>query len=823
MRLIFILLVLASFPLHAQQSILKLQNLSQNTPFLPLESVEVTSSQPGILVVSDGLGRKYLQGEIADQLSLNAGGALGIHQVMLLDKKGRLLDKINFQVDARTEISDDAGFYKKLLNTLYYSMVKSGHQTQIRYNDEFHDLFVIWLRDHVHTLKGMKYFYPELKSGIDLFAKTQRADGMIWDNVYPRNKEKNWWDRRFRYGDFIMDAENGTIEFKRIPIENDVEYLFIEGIYYTWKASGDDRWMKGLLGNALKAVEYATTDPYRWSEKYKLLKRGFTIDTWDFQSTEDARQVDGFDIMRVELDKTRFGIMFGDNTGMATACGMLAEMLREADRTGEAEKVAGLSQYLQRRIDSLAWNGNFYTHHIPEDPNVVRDLGVDQSKQVSLSNAYSINRNIEYAQKKQIIETYLRLKDEMPEGSPGEWYTIYPPFEKGFGLRDSSSKWQYMNGGVTAIVAGELAHGAFENGYESYGVDILERIAALAAKTDDYLHCAYTGSMPDPPNRSFSQLRLAAQTNTSYPNPKATFENRSFYTGLNESGMVELEGIPFYINQSDPNPTVSLHGRSKPEAVVPVNTKAASIYLLHGTPNKGLSGKLEVVYQDGSKHHRYVQGGQIGSWWNDLNNGESGNKEARKAWRSDNDHYEALYVWGVENPFPDKMIKELRLKAVDNDNSWHVTGITTSDHGVYFQPSVVSHGIPDGWGAAAVVYGLVEGLAGVKDTGVAYNEALIVPRWEAAGTKEVTVCIKYEASGGYVRYQYSMQPDKLKMQITGSFERGTVRILLPENAATKAISLNGKRIEPSYSMVGNSRYLSLPELNLGVHELEVTL
>src|SRR5690348_5051274 len=96
------------------------------------------------------------------------------------------------------------------------------------------------------------------------------------------------------------------------------------------------------------------------------------------------------------------------------------------------------------------------------------ELGVDASKQVSLSNAYSLNRGLEHDQCVAIIKTYLGIKGNLLEGSPGEWFTIYPPFGKG--LDGHSRQWQYMNGSVTPIVAGELARGAFEHGFESYGV-----------------------------------------------------------------------------------------------------------------------------------------------------------------------------------------------------------------------------------------------------------------------------------------------------------------------------------------------------------------
>ncbi|MHA4842798.1 hypothetical protein ACX0G7_01480 [Flavitalea antarctica] len=49
-----------------------------------------------------------------------------------------------------------------------------------------------------------------------------------------------------------------------------------------------------------------------------------------------------------------------------------------------------------------------------------------------------------------------------------------------------------MNGGVNTIVAGELAKAAFQNGFETYGVDILERLIVLMKKHDGDLPVSYT-------------------------------------------------------------------------------------------------------------------------------------------------------------------------------------------------------------------------------------------------------------------------------------------------------------------------------------------
>ena len=72
-----------------------------------------------------------------------------------------------------------------------------------------------------------------------------------------------------------------------------------------------------------------------------------------------------------------------------------------------------------------------------------------------------------------------------------------------------------MNGGVTSIVAGELAHGAFEHGFEAYGADILTRLLDLSEKTGGFLHCTYRGAMEPAPKRTFQPVSLKDIANTS--------------------------------------------------------------------------------------------------------------------------------------------------------------------------------------------------------------------------------------------------------------------------------------------------------------------
>jgi hypothetical protein len=820
-------------PSKTDGSIIKILNSSGKPYFNPLQEIILKVSFPASLIkVRDGRGTIYFTAAALNNLTFRAGGALGLHSVQAFDDSGKLVDEAFFNLNAQTGIDDKGGKYHNFLNSLYWTMVGESGETEIwRVNNKFYYTFVRWLRDHVHTLKGMKYFYPELKSGIDLYANTQRADGMIWDNIYPRSGEKNWWNRRFDYGNFIEEIEGGKYEMKRIPIENDVEYLFLEGLYYTWKATGDDSWMASHLDQALKAVKYSTHDSYRWSEKYQLLKRGYTIDTWDFQSNEDAALVDGNDIMRIELGKTRFGIMYGDNTGMAMGCRYLSEMLNHAGRTRESAEIKDLGKQIQARIDQLSWNGNFYTHQVSEDPSVKRDLGVDPLKQVSLSNAYSINRDITHQQAVAIIKTYQDIRKNMPSSSPGEWYTIFPPFEKGYGDNDASKKWQYMNGGVTPIVAGELAHGAFDNGYEKYGIDILDRLMGLASKTGNYLHCTYAGKMPDKPSRSFKVVDINPYVNAIYPAKGAEFNGKSIssWDMQDNSGNKIFKDIPIKIIDPAENKYTAIELSGQPgqlsNVIIPVNQKISAVYLLHGTQRTGLVGSVTINYEDKTEFVEYIDEQKIGFWWDHPDESQPKDENTIKAWRSNNAFYEAAYIHGINNPFPEKSVISIGLSAMKNGLNWDVMGLTLSDYPVFFEPSIISWGIPDNWGAAAVVYSLIEGLAGIKDKGVAFDKLYLSPKWSYTQVENVSVTAKYEASGGYSAYQYAY--DSLDASITviytGNGEKTEFRLLLPKGKLIRELTLNGKPAEFNTMTIEKSNYAALNTDSTGVYEVKVHL
>jgi hypothetical protein len=822
---------------------MKIQNKLRGSRIEPLETVILQGCAQGRVVVRDSLDREYFHCEAdgSANVQFTVGGALGMHHLTLEDQTGRVLDSLHFRVESRTRLKESSGQFAELLDLLYYTMASEPMPHYTAYRSRLYFYFVGWLRDHVHTMKGMKYFESKLYDGIELYRDSQREDGMIWDNVHPRHPastEDNHWGKRFRYGDFERTFVDGTSQFTRIPIENDVEYLFVEGLYYTWKAIGDDEWMASCLDAAMKAYEYSVTSPYRWSKKYGLLKRGHTIDTWDFQNEADCLSdfVGWPDPMAVHPEKTHFGIMFGDNTGYAVGCEYLAEMLEKVGRREEAGKFRQRGTEIRQRLDQISWNGRFFTHHVPEEAGFVRDLGVDEATQVSLSNAYSVNRRISHEQAVAILRTYLGIRENLPPGSPGEWYTIYPPFQKGYGTHNAI--WQYMNSSVTPIVAGELAHGAFEHGFETYGVDILHRLLELG-RPSRYLHCSYTGAYPPLPERKFTPVSLLPYANVAaslVDSPEAPDWRADEHPNLLAfpQGELNLDGVPFQV-LAGPKGALGISRQEGylQEVEIPLNEKTRAFYFLHTLARiqSGVGGTILIRYADGSTYSKYVIAGEnaliISHWgYQDIQYDKHDKRRTSVVWRANHPQHlnQQMVAYGLDNPHPEKEIRSLTLKAAEDGTMWFVLGLTLSDSEVYFPPDPISFGIPDQWGAAACVYALVEGLAGVVDGDTAFRKVNFAPRWLAAGVDRAEATIHYPASDGYVAYRYSHDAENslINIELTGSGEACACHILLPEGASKgKRVTADGEAVVFTQNSVEGSKYVDFHLSLNGVRRIKI--
>jgi hypothetical protein len=806
----------------------------------PLDELTVQGTGHHRLLVLDGEGRSYVDRSVSLPATFRVGGALGEHSVLLLDENGVLFNRGSFQVDTQTAIREASGAYQHLLDTLFWTMASDGPVGARRHDGRVYTYWVDWLLDNTNTLKGMRYFWPEVRQSFEIFSDTQREDGMIWENHIDRTPPENDWDRRFKYGDFSRPADDGFVGLRRAPVENHVEMYFLEALHLVWKTTGDDAWMRRHLDRALRAVRYSTSDPYRWSKKYGLLKRGLTIDTWDFLCDSEAALVGG-DIMVIDLEKTHFGVFFGDNTGMIAGCRALAEMLDHAERNEDARQMRQLADEMEDRLNRLSWNGRFYTHWVAEDPAFKPDLGVDMSSQISLSNAYALNRGINRQQARAIIQSYQAIRAEMPKSSPGEFYSIYPPFLKGFG--GEQGLWDYVNGGVLACTAGELARGCFQHGFEAYGVDILRRVHEIAKRHRDFLPGILRGKQPERPPTDFVPLDLRTQANcdTGKGSPEVpgwVNEAKNYLIDF-PSGKQEFRGVPFQIASAEENGHrvcigVSSLPRYAAKTQVPVGRSCRSFYLVHASSGQQATvGKLTIHYEDGGKQIEFIERGvNVGSFWapedKEYNNryGALGAERMQVAWRGKSEMIANVGVW-ITSFVPqhgDRAIASLELESLENGALWFVLGITLSDQPAFLPPwNDVSGGMPNNWGAGCVTAALLEGLAGIEDTGAGFRAARVSPRWLIAEVEEAQVNVRYPASQGYVSYCYRHEGATITLDITSCAEKATLRIPLPKGRRAGKAILNDKPVDLRIETVEETLYATAEVAGRGVHSLQIEL
>lgn len=332
----------------------------------------------------------------------------------------------------------------------------------------------IWIRDQTYQLQFARYVdaAADLWSPYEFFLRRQRPDNSFWEWVSPERP------------------------LKRIGVEADVEYLMVLGVEQVWQATGDDARMAQWLPVLESGLRYSMSHPDRWSPEHGLIKRAFTIDTWDFEylGLENRNQP-----IRTSLGPhTRFGIMHGDNSGLYAAACALSRMNALLGRAESARRWTQTAEDVRERMNRLCWNGRYYRHFVHIDPCEVPD--VDEEAILSLSNTFDITRGA--ASDKQalsILDEYARRGRELDPRPFAPWFTIQPCFPEGaFGnLGHVMGACQYINGGLMAFVGGELALGALERGRERFGVEQLRIYVDKISRSGQAYFCYRYDGEPD--------------------------------------------------------------------------------------------------------------------------------------------------------------------------------------------------------------------------------------------------------------------------------------------------------------------------------------
>lgn len=173
------------------------------------------------------------------------------------------------------------------------------------------------------------------------------------------------------------------------------------------------------------------------------------------------------------------------------------------------------------------------------------------------------------------------------------------------------------------------------------------------------------------------------------------------------------------------------------------------------------------------------------------------------------------YVNGAMSPFT---AGELALASFQNgyeaygyDIIKRFTELWKKDKGVYFLyarsggPVSVGAG-PSGWGAAALLKAVEEGLAGVKDLSCKFGILGFAPRWAVTEYKCLHYITGYEKTHIHVDVRYEMNDTQMLYEIHTPSDQINCHILLPENKTCACAEVDGKNVPFMLNTVGDSVY-----------------
>jgi hypothetical protein len=341
------------------------------------------------------------------------------------------------------------------------------------------------LREHARALSSGVYLHGDVTSALDVFFRAPLPDGSLFDTfaalpeaaspegIAPADAQS--LPSPLHFDDLIR-----RLRLWRQLLHADSESFAVRAAFRVWQATGNKLWLQSHLPVLSRALSHLWRHPHRWSGELDLPKRAFTLDAWPVEFCASPEQVATGDAQASTRlgPHTKWCVHPGDAAHVARACRDLALMHAAVGNESDAAQWRERAEHLEAQINSVGWNGQFYTHQIHLSP--VRVRGVDEARQLAACNAFAMNAGVaNQEQCAAILKEYARRRELSLETSFSEWWSVQPPFpEAAFGVAPGNG----ANGGLWPLVGGELALAALKHGSENYGVETLRRYFDLAVK-----------------------------------------------------------------------------------------------------------------------------------------------------------------------------------------------------------------------------------------------------------------------------------------------------------------------------------------------------
>lgn len=168
----------------------------------------------------------------------------------------------------------------------------------------------------------------------------------------------------------------------------------------------------------------------------------------------------------------------------------------------------------------------------------------------------------------------------------------------------------------------------------------------------------------------------------------------------------------------------------------------------------------------------------------------------------------AAFQYGCDTYAEEQLMMATRIMAMNNGT---LPGCVNGDRTAQLEA------VPDGWGQAAFVSALVEGLAGVVDKDILFRKVKLSPHWLFAGIENTCVKVGYGSNGNQVGYRYAFNPafNRMEIQTEGGFDEFTLRVPFPANCRNVTARLNGRNAQVTIEQVNLSWYAVITEKETG--------
>lgn len=332
------------------------------------------------------------------------------------------------------------------------------------------------LREYANALHCGAWIQGDVRSALDAILLSPLPDGSLFQCVEPLPDVLDSSSQLYTFDDNLRH-----VRLSREPLNADNESCIVSLFFRAWQATGDNAWLLKHLPVLQRSIEYSFAHSSRWSSELELPKRDFTLDRWPIVWGETR-----------ELTPSNWSpspqfpcVHPGDAARLYVACNQLAQLCAQVGQASDEERWRERASHLQAQLNSVGWNGTFYTHMVHLQP--VRVRGVDETRQLAACNVFVMNSGIaDNEQCASILREYQRRRELNLETSFCEWWSVQPPFPtESFGIEKNT----HANGGIWPLVGGELARAALRNGFESYGVETLRRYYELAVATRKSFAC----------------------------------------------------------------------------------------------------------------------------------------------------------------------------------------------------------------------------------------------------------------------------------------------------------------------------------------------